>query len=130
MRIGIIAVLCAGVLLVGCVSVQTADTAAPAQGYRTEVAIAPAEEPHQYVVEFKISRVSEKGPVILIMPKLKVKAGEEGTVKVGDSGDNESIYCTAIVTENPGTIEAATRVIVKSQGRETSNTAHTITLKK
>ncbi len=90
----------------------------------------PAEEPHQNIVELKISHVGEKGPVVLSMPKLKVKAGEEGTVKVGDSMDRDTLYCPALITENIGSIQAATRAIVKSQGKETSNTAHTITVKK
>ena len=68
--------------------------------------------------------------MILSMPKLKVKAGEEGTVKIGDSVDRDTLYCTALITEKVGSIQAATRVIVKSQGKETSNTAHTITVKK
>jgi hypothetical protein len=129
MKSGWIAAALAGLLLAGCSSVQTASPV-PGQAYRTEVAISPAEEAHQYVVEFKISHVSEKGPVILSMPRLKVKAGEEGTVKVGDSMDRDTLYCTALITENTGSIQAATRVIVKSQGKETSHTTHTITVKK
>jgi hypothetical protein len=129
MKTGMIAIVLIGIGCVGCSSSQSAFSAGMQNAYTTEIQIKPAEEPHQYIVEFKISHVSDKGPTILSSPKIKVKAGEEGVMKVGDNMDWDSIYCTVLITENAGSVDAATRVIVKSQGKETSNTAHTITVK-
>jgi type II secretory pathway component GspD/PulD (secretin) len=100
-------------------------------GYRTETTVAPGAEAHQYVVQVKIIDVAKDGKTdVLSTPKVTVKAGEEGKITVGDEKEQNGVFCTALVKETEGGIEAVTTVVVKEKGTEKLNTTQSVTLKK
>jgi len=113
----------AGLVLGACVTAQA--------GYRTETVVTPGADAHQYVVQFKIMDVAKDGKTdVLSAPKLVVKAGEEGKITVADEKEQDGVFCTALVKEIEGGIEAVTTVVVKAKGAEKLNTTQTVTLKK
>jgi hypothetical protein len=113
----------AGVILGACMTSQA--------GYRTETAVAPGAEAHQYVVQIKIIGVAKDGKTdVLSAPIITVKAGEEGKITVGDEKEQNGVFCTVLVKELEGGIEAVTTVVVKEKGTEKLSTAQIVTLKK
>ena len=113
----------AGLVLGACVTVQA--------GYQTEAVVTPGTDAHQYVVQFKIIDVAKDGKTdVLSAPKLVVKAGEEGKITVADEKEQDGVFCTALVKEIEGGIEAVTTVVVKAKGAEKLSTTQTVTLKK
>ena len=121
MKKGMMAV--AGLVLGACMTAQA--------GYRTETTVVPGTEAHQYVVQIKIIDVAKDGKMdVLSAPKVTVKAGEEGKINVGDEKEQNGIFCTALVKEVEGGIEAVTAVVVKEKGTEKLSTAQSVTLKK
>jgi hypothetical protein len=113
-----------GLFLGVCVSAQA--------GYRTEVKVTPSAEPHHFVVEFKIIQAEKGGKTdVLSAPKMVVKAGEEGQVKiVGDEKEQTGVFCTALVKETNGGIETTTSVTVKEKGSEKLNHSQTTAMSK
>jgi Flp pilus assembly secretin CpaC len=112
-----------GLVLGACVTAQA--------GYRTETTVEAGEEAHQYVVQIKIIDVARDGKTdVLSVPKLTLKAGEEGKITVGDENGYNGVFCTARVKEIEGGVEAVTTVVVKEKGAEKLNTAQSVTLKK
>jgi len=121
MKKGMLAV--AGLILGACMTAQA--------GYRTETTVTPGADAHQYVVQIKIMDVAKDGKTdVLSAPKLTVKAGEEGKMSVGDEKEQNGVFCTALVKEIDGGIEAVTTVVVKEKGTEKLSTAQSVTLKK
>ncbi len=121
MKKGMMAV--AGLILGACMTAQA--------GYRTETTVEPGAEAHQYVVQTKLIEVSKDGKTdVLSAPKLTVKAGEEAKINVGDEKERSGVFCTALVKEIEGGIEAVTTVVVKEKGTEKLSTAQSVTLKK
>ena len=122
----------AGVILGACITAQA--------GYRTEVVVRPVDkagnpslssEEHQFEVQFKIIEVAKDGTTnLLSTPKVATIAGQEAQIKVGDEKEENGVFCTALVKEVDGGIEAITTVVVKEKGIEQLNTAQTITVKK
>ncbi len=113
----------AGLILGACITAQA--------GYRTETTVAPGAEAHQYVVQIKVIHVAKDGKTALLSaPRLAVKAGEEGKINVGDEKEQNCVFCTAIVKEIAGGIEAVTAVVVKEKGQEKLSTAQSVTLRK
>jgi len=113
----------AGLALGGCMTAQ--------DGYRTEATVTPGTEAHQYVVQFKITDVAKDGKTdILSTPKVTVKAGKEAKITVADKKEQNGVFCTALVKESEGGIEAVTTVVVKEKGTEKLNTTQSVTLKK
>jgi hypothetical protein len=100
-------------------------------GYRTEAAVTPGAEPHQYVVQFKITDVAKDGKGrVLSAPKIVVNAGKEGTVTVADEGEQSGLFCTALVKETEGGIEAVTAVTLKEKGTEKLSTVQSVSVKR
>ncbi len=100
-------------------------------GYRTEAVVTPGTEAHQYVVQFKIMDVAKDGKTeVLSAPKLVVEAGAEGKITGADEKEQDGGFCTALVKEIEGGLEAVTAVVVKAKGKEKLSTAQTVTLKK
>ena len=100
-------------------------------GYRTETTVVPGTEAHQYVVQIKIIDVAKDGKIdVLSAPQLTVKVGEEGKITVADEKEQDGIFCTALVKEIEGGIEAVITVVVKEEGTEKLSTAQSVTLKK
>jgi hypothetical protein len=113
----------AGLALGACMTAQA--------GYRTETTVVPGTEAHQYVVQIKIIDVAKDGKTdVLSAPKVTVKADEEGKITVGDEKEQNGVFCTALVKEIEGGIEAVTTVVVKEKGTEKLSTAQSVTLKK
>ena len=100
-------------------------------GYRTETTVAPGTEAHQYVVKIKIIDVVKDGKMdVVSAPTVTVKAGEEGKIIVGDEKEQSGVFCTVLVKEIEGGIEAVTTVVVREKGTEKLSTAQSVTLKK
>lgn len=96
-------------------------------GYRTEATVTPASEAHQYVVRFKIMDVAKDGKTdVLSAPQIIVKAGQEGKAMVADEKGLDGVFCTAIIKEIEGGVEAVTTVVVKEKGEEVLSTAQTV----
>ena len=85
-------------------------------GYRTDVKVArvtSATDPHQYLVEFKITQLGGHGDsAVLSAPSLLVNAGQESRVVVMDEEEKTGIVCTVLVKEVDGDVEAATSVTI------------------
>ena len=112
-----------GLILCACMTVQAE--------YRTETTVVPGAEAHQYVVQIKVSEVAKDGKTdILSAPKVALKAGKEGKITVGDEKEQNGVFCTALVKEIEGGIEAVTTIVVREKGIEKLNTAQSVTLKK
>jgi hypothetical protein len=113
----------AGLALGACMTAQA--------GFRTETTVAPGAEAHQYVVQVKIIDVAKDGKTdVLSAPILIVKAGQEGKITVADEKEQNGVFCTALVKEIEGGIEAVTTVVVKEKGAEKLSTTQSVTLKK
>ncbi len=103
--------------------------ATPRPAYRTDVRIAPAGEPRQFTVEFKISETGRDGKTnLLLAPKLTVVAGQEGHVLVGDDRQRDAISCTALVREGGKSLDATTDVDVRRRGRTLWHSTQSLTL--
>jgi len=94
--------------------------------YQTSSAVAPASEPHQYLVQFRISEVQPDGQVNLLnTPKLPVTAGKEARLFSGYAQEKEGVVCengvvcTALVAEHTDRAEAKTSILLTSNGKET-----------
>ena len=113
----------AGLALGACMTAQA--------GYRTEATVTPGAEAHQYVVQIKITEVAKDGKTdVLSAPILVVPAGKEGKITAADEKEQNGVFCTALVKEIEGGIEAVTTVVVKEKGIEKLNTTQSVTLKK
>ena len=113
----------AGLVLGACMTAQA--------GYRTETTVASGTEAHQYVVKIIIIDVAKDGKTdVVSAPMVTVKAGEEGKITVGDEKEQNGVFCTALVKEIEGGIEAVTTSVVKEKGVEKLSTAQSVTLKK
>ena len=111
-----------GVLICsGCTSTQ--------KSYQTSATVTQTKQAHQYTVEFKIKDIEGKTENIVSAPKLIIKAGEKGEVRLCDEGGNNGVFCTALVTENENWIEAITKVTIKSEGKEDLSNTQTIIIK-
>ena len=99
--------------------------------YRTEATVTPSDTAHQYVVQFKITKVGKDGKTdVLSTPKLEVKAGTEADIHVGDDQLQSGVFCTAIVREVADGVEAVTTVTIKEKGTEKLSTSQRMTVKK
>lgn len=117
MRMMIIAIMAA------CITAEAA--------YRTETVIVPNAEAHHYTAQITIIDVSKDGKKdVLSAPKVIVKAGEEGTVTIGDEKKQNGIFCTVLVTEIAEQIEAKTTILVKEKGEEKLSSEQRVTIKK
>jgi hypothetical protein len=82
------------------------------------------------VVKFKIMEIENDGKNKVIgAPYCEVQAGEESTISVAKN-EESGLFCTAIVNETEGGIEAVTTVVVKENGTEKLNTSQSITMEK
>ena len=123
MRRTIIGLVVAGAICAGC--------GAPRRLYRTEATVAPAPTAHHYTVEFRIAELGRDGKaVVLSAPRLTVKAGQDGQIKVCDAREWNGIFCSARVDESDAAVQATTTVVVRSRGKATVNNAQTITVKR
>jgi len=105
----------AGLVLGACMTAQA--------GFRTETTVTPGTEAHQYVVQFKITDVAKDGKTdVLSTPKVTLKAGQESKITVADEKEQNGVFCTALVKEIEGGIEAVTTVVVKEKGTEKLST--------
>jgi hypothetical protein len=113
----------AGLILCTCINAHA--------GYRTEATVTPGTDAHQYVVQFKIMDVENDGKTkVLATPLIVVQAGKEGTISVYKEKEESGLFCTALVNETEGGIEAVTTVVVKEKGTEKLSTAQSVTVKK
>ena len=91
-------------------------------GYRTDVKVTmldstSATEPHQYLVEFRITQIDGDGnSAVLSAPNVLVNADQEGEVVVMDQEKKAGIACTVLVKEVDGGVEAATSVTITANG--------------
>ena len=131
MKIRIIALVFGVLVCAGCATTQ--------RSYKTDVSITPSSVPHEYIVEYKIAEISknisgasneENVNIHVSMPKLAVRAGQEGRLKVCDSNEQNGVICTARVKENADGIETVVSIIVKEKGRETLSSFQNIIVKK
>ena len=94
--------------------------ASSSMGYRTDVKVTrvpAATEPHQYLVEFRITQIDGDGnSAVLSAPSVRVNAGQEGEVVVMDQEAKTGISCTVLVKEVDGGVEAATSVTITANG--------------
>jgi hypothetical protein len=112
----------AGLVLGTCMTAQA--------GYRTETTVAPGMEAHQYVVQIKIIDVAKDGKMkLLSAPKIGVRAGQESKIDLEDGKEQDGVFCTVLVKEIAGGIQADTTVIVKDKSTEKLNTTQSVTLK-
>lgn len=88
-------------------------------------------------MEFKITKVAKDGKADVLdmlsvssTPKLVVKAGQEGQIKIGDENEENGVFCTALVKETDASIEAITSVTVKEKGSEKMSNSQSVTMKK
>lgn len=130
MKIRIVALALGVLICAGCATTQ--------RSYKTDMRITPGGIPHEYIVEYKITKIfknlsgvsKEEGENILSSPKLTVTAGREGQVKVCDSAEQNGVICTALVKENAEGIEAVGSIIVKEKGQEILSSSQNIIIKK
>jgi hypothetical protein len=112
----------AGLVLGTCMTAQA--------GYRTETTVAPGMEAHQYVVQINIIDVAQDGKTkVLSAPQTVVRAGQESKIAVEDEQEQDGVFCTVLVKEIAGGIQADTTVVVKDKSTEKLNTAQSVTLK-
>ena len=117
MKKGILAVVVAGALCVGCASTQ--------HGYRTAVSVSPSETPGQYKVVFNVSEggAGQENDAAYGRNTLKliVEEGKPGELKMCDADERDGIIGRALVKDNAGHLETATTLIIKADGRELLN---------
>ncbi len=105
----------AAVMVAGCATTQ--------KSYQTTTAVSPAGQPQQYMVEFKIRETGEDGKQnVLSAPRVTVKAGQEGQIKVCGEKEENGVFCTALVKETANGVEVHTTVTVKEDGTKVLNT--------
>lgn len=110
--------------------VTPADTE-PASSYHVDVKVAPAGEPKQYMIEFRISETQAGGKTnVLSAPRIVTLAGQEGRIQVSDGEEQSGIFCTAQVNEKEDGIEAVTSVEVKEGGKTLWSNSQSTTVKK
>ena len=113
----------AGLILGACLTAEA--------GYKTETTVTPGTKANEYVVQITISTVAKDGTAeVLSTPKITVKAGQEGKLTVADEKEQDGVFCTALVKEVNGSLQADTTVVVKEKGAEKLNTTQSVTLKK
>ena len=120
-------ILCAGAV----VSVVGSSCMTAQASYRTETTVTPGAQADEYVVHIKIMDSAKQGnEAVLSAPKLHVKTGEEGKCTVSDLNEQNGLFCTAIVNEIEGGIEAVTSVVMKHNGEPKHSEAQSVRLKK
>jgi hypothetical protein len=126
MQKAIVGLALLGVMCAGCATTQPS--------YTTDITVRRSDTPQQYVVEFKVSKTQLQGTKgatdLLSAPKMTVKAGQEGEIKVCDDNENNGVFCKALIKEDAAGVNAATRIVVKVAGMETLNSAQNMTLAK
>ena len=110
----------------------------PPAGYRTDVTVTPADEPHAYFVNFRIIEAGKDGKDTAVMvPRLLLKAGAQGQAKLvvgewvdadGATRSESMVVCTARVQETVTGLDVTTNIVLKVKGVEKLNTSHTVSL--
>jgi hypothetical protein len=101
------------------------------QTYQTSAVIVPAAQPHQYNAEFRISSCQTNLLLGLpANPSLLLTAGVEGQVKICDATEmygifSNGILCTALVTERGDQVEAKTKIVVRTAGKDVLDSSQT-----
>ena len=87
--------------------------------YRSEVSIARGAQANEYLVSFKIRETGRAGETAQVWaPSLIVVGAREGTISVLQDGTRDGIVCKALVTEDAGSLTAATSVTVRRKGTD------------
>lgn len=116
MKYGILAIAIAAIIVTGCAPTPAA------KAYQTTVTVKPVSA-QRYSVDVSIVATDEDGKQdILSTPGITLPPGEEGQVKVGNNTEGNGVFCTMLIEEKPGKVEALTTVVIKEEGITVLNT--------
>jgi len=85
----------------------------------------------RYAVDVSIVATHEDGKQdILSTPGITLPPGEEGQVKMPSDKEGNGLFCTMLINEKPGEVEALTTVVIQEHGIKVLNTSQKTVIKK
>jgi len=124
MKYGILAIVIAAIMVTGCAPRPAT------KSYETTVTVEPVSDP-RYAVHVSIVATHEDGKQdILSTPGITLPPGEEGQVNVPSDKEGNGIFCTMLINEKPGKVEALTTVVIKEDGMKVLNTTQKTVIKR
>lgn len=124
MKYGILAIVIAAIMLSGC------DSKPAAKSYETTVTVKPVSD-QRYAVDVSIVATHVDGKQdILSTPGITLPPGEQGQVEMPSDKEGNGLFCTMLINEKPGEVEALTTVVIQEDGIKVLNTSQKTAIKK
>jgi hypothetical protein len=121
---GILTIAIATIMVTGCAPRPAA------KSYETTVTVKPVSN-QRYAVDVSIVATGEDGKQdILSTPGITLAPGEEGQVNVPSDKEGNGLFCTMLIIEKQGKVEALTTVVINEDGIEVLNNSQKTVIKR